>query len=55
MIRTTSNKDPKLSCLELGKEGHFANGIYLVAGDPTEPKNIQAISCEFAAADKSKL
>ncbi len=55
MILTTSTKDPKLSCLELGKEGHFANGIYLVVSDPTEPKNIQAISCEFAAADKSNL
>jgi len=53
MIRMVSTKDAKQFCIDLRNEGHFANGIYLVASDPTEPKKIQAISCEFAAADNS--
>ncbi len=55
IIRKSSTKDAKQSCVDLRNVGHFANEIYLVDSDPTEPKNIQAISCEFAAADKSKL
>jgi len=54
MIRKVASKNAKQSCVNLRNEGHFANGIYLVASDdPKELKKIQAISCEFTAADNS--
>lgn len=54
MIPKMSTKIAKQSCVYVSNEGHFANGIFLVASDdPTDLKKIQAISCEFAAADNS--
>jgi len=48
----TSGKDATQFCQDLRKEGHFANGIYQVE-HPTETKKIEAVSCEFIAANNS--
>lgn len=48
-----STKNAQESCKELRTKGHFANGIYQV-DDPTNPKKMEAVSCQFNGAGNSK-
>jgi len=41
------------SCDGLRKEGHFANGIYLVLNEIT--KKIEAVLCQFLGAKQGKM
>lgn len=41
------------SCDELQKEGHFANGVYLVLNEET--KRIDAVLCQFLGARQGKM
>ena len=41
------------SCDELRKEGHFANGVYLVLNDDT--RKIDAVLCRFPGAYQGKM
>lgn len=50
----SSTEDATQSCQELRKKGHFADGIYHVA-HPSETNKIEAVSCEFIAANNGKL
>jgi len=50
----SSTEDATQSCKELRKKGHFADGVYHVA-HPTEPNKIEAVSCEFIAANNGKI
>lgn len=49
-----STKDAQLSCEDLRKRGHFADGIYLVE-HPMESKKTQAVYCQFKGAGNSKI